>query len=194
MEKKYKPIWNLTLPFLRKGKMKDFVVHTEGVVRAMELLLEKNPADKNILIPAAILHDVGWSEVPKKLQKSKAKKDREKALHAHLKLAPPIIEEVLAKVRYDPQKINKIIEIVNAHKFENPTEIEKQLLIDADTMSDSFKEQFYSDVKEYKTTPEKLYQFRKQNRFYTKTAKKLFKTEIEKRKKEFKKMKNEEVN
>jgi len=49
---------------------------------------------------------------------------------------------------------------------------------------DVFKEQFYADVKAYKTTSKKNYDVRKKNKFYTKTAKKIFKQELAKRKKE----------
>jgi hypothetical protein len=76
-----------------------------------------------------------------------------------------------------------VIDIVAFHKFKNPKKLDKRLLIDADTLSDVFKKQFYSDIKAYKKTPEKLYDFRKDNQFYTKTAKIIFNKELKKEKK-----------
>jgi len=74
---------------------------------------------------------------------------------------------------------------VPAHKFKNPKKLSKRFLIDADQLSDAFKEQFYSDAREYKILPSDLYNFRlKNNKFYTKTAQILFQAEINKRKKE----------
>jgi hypothetical protein len=185
MKNIFKKIWKLALPYLRKGIQKDLVIHTEGVIKAMELLLEQENGDENILIPAAILHDVGWSRVPLELQKNNSEKDKIDALCLHIKYAPPIIEEILTKVGYNKSQIEKVINIVVAHKFQDPRELDKQLLIDADSMSDAFKKQFYSDVKSYPSTPQKKYEFRKRNKFYTKTAKELFNRELENRRKEF---------
>ena len=52
-------------------------------------------------------------------------------------------------------------------------------------MADAFKEQFYSDAQAYSSTPQGLYDYRKDNQFYTKTAKEIFDKELEQRKKEF---------
>ena len=70
MKEKYNNIWELAKPYLEKGVKKDFILHTTCVVKAMELLLEHEKGDESLLIPAAILHDVGWSKVPQDLQKS----------------------------------------------------------------------------------------------------------------------------
>jgi HD superfamily phosphodiesterase len=184
MEDKFKKIWELAIPYLKSGKRKDFVLHTEGVIKAMQLLLEREKGEEEILIPAAILHDVGWSRVPLELQKSDDKEKKTEGLRLHLEYAAPIIKEILKKCGFEPNKIKKVIEIVLSHKFQEPKELDKQLLIDADTLSDVFKEQFYADAKEYRRTPEEMYNFRKNNRFYTETAKRIFNKELEKRKNE----------
>ena len=180
----YNEIWDQAKIYLKKPIRKDFVLHTKGVVKAMELILQEIKEDHSIFIPAAMLHDVGWAKVPVELQKDNSKKSQLKALKLHIKYAPEIIIEILGKINYDPIKINKIIQIVTSHKFCDPTELDKQLLIDADALSDVFKEQFYSDVKTYNSTPQKNYEFRRKNIFYTKTAKKLFDIELEQRKNE----------
>jgi len=108
---------NLATPYLKAGVKKDFVLHTRGVVKAMELIIQGELGDKDILIPVAILHDVGWLKVPVDLQKSKDDTNRKKALEFHLEYAPPIIEEVLTKVNYKQSHIQRVIEIFKAHKF-----------------------------------------------------------------------------
>jgi HD superfamily phosphodiesterase len=184
MQEKYQEIWSLALPYLKKGVRKDFVIHTKGVVRAMGYLLEKEKGDEDVLLPAAILHDVGWAKVPKELQKSNNDDDQYQALKLHIKYAPEIIKEILTKLNFKQERIKEIIEIVIAHKFQDPEDFNKRLLIDADTLSDAFKEQFYNDVKAYNSTPQRTYEFRKKNTFYTKSAKELFDKELEERKKE----------
>jgi len=90
----------------------------------------------------------------------------------------------LAKIGYNKKQVKTIIDIVLAHKFKNPKSLDKKLLIDADTLSDVFKEQFYGDCKAYKLSPEILYNIRKNNKFYTKTAKAIFDKELENRRNE----------
>lgn len=181
MNKQYQKIWKLALPYLRAGVRKDFVLHTEGVVKAMEMIIKSGQGDDGLLMPAAILHDTGWSMVPKFLQLSKDKKDNIKALRLHIKYAPKIINKVLCQIGYEKKIIKKIIDIVVAHKFKNPKEINKRILIDADTMADAFKKQFESDMKSYNQTRERLYYYRKKNRFYTEVAEEIFTKELNKR-------------
>lgn len=184
MDKLYEKIWQLALPHFKKGRERD-IKHTEGVVKAMKLLLKKEGGQEDLLIPAAILHDIGWSKVPLELKEATDDEGRKKALQLHIEYAAPIIREILGQLGYDGAKIKEIIDIVQSHKFQDPKEINKQLLIDADTVPDAFKEQFYVDVSYYKKTPKEIYDFRKNNKFYTKTAKAIFDKELEERKKEF---------
>lgn len=184
--KKYQNIWESAVPYLEKGINKNFILHTEGVVKAMKLILKKEKGNPDILIPAAILHDVGWANVPKKYQCTFNKADKLQGMKLHIKLAPEIVREILKSLNYNIFQINEIIDIIKAHKFKNPKKLSKQMLIDADQLSDAFKEQFYSDVKAYKITPEKNYNLRiKDNNFYTKVAKDIFLEQMEKRRKEF---------
>ena len=187
MKEIFEKILGLALPYLKQGVKKDFVIHTQGVVKAMELLLEKEQADEEVLIPAAILHNVGWAKVPVNLQKSDDSEEKLKGMKLHLEYAPPIVEEVLLEVGYNEDDIKRILEIIVAHKFqENLTNSDKQLLVDADALSDAFSEQFYSDLDHYGNTPEEGYNYRKRtNKFYTETAQEIFDKEMENRKKEF---------
>lgn len=185
MKQKYTKIWILAKEYLKQGVAKDFVLHTEGVVRAMEILLKEERAEENILIPAAILHDVGWAKVPKDLQKASSKSKRIKALKLHIANAPTIILEILNKCHYSNSQARRIIEIVTSHKFKNPRNLEKRLLIDADQLSDAFKKQFYSDAMAYQQKEEDFYLYRlNSNKFYTKSAKAIFLKQMNLRKKE----------
>ena len=183
MNKKYQKIWKLALPYLKSGVDKDFVKHTRGVIKAMEMIIKLGGrGDESLLLPAAILHDTGWSKVPKNLQVGASKKDRIRALKLHIKYAPEIISKVLGLAGYEKSKIKKIIEIVKAHKFKNPKDLNKRILIDADAVSDAFAKQFKSDMKSYKVTGKSLYDFRKKNnKFYYKVSGEIFNKEIEKR-------------
>lgn len=186
----YKDLLEKAVPFLKKGKKKDFVLHTKWVIKSMEMLLIKEKGEMDLLLPASILHDVGWAKVPLKIQKDKNRIIVKKALELHLKYNPPITRKILNSLGYDKNKIEKIIEIILAHKFQDPKDLNKRLLIDADTLSDIFSEPFYEDVRQYRITPKENYDFRKENKFYTKTAKFIFNRELNKRRKEIKNKRN----
>src|SRR4030043_1412447 len=128
MEESYQEIWKLVEPLLFKAKRKDFLIHTKMVEKAMREIIAGEGGDTTFLIPAAILHDVGWSEVSEKLQLAKDEERKNKALQEHIQKAPKIIRELLTKVNYDKDKIERIVDIVVAHKFTEPKEKEKQIL------------------------------------------------------------------
>lgn len=178
MDKKFAPIWAKVEPLMATVKKKDYVLHVKMVVRAMEEILAGEGGDADLLIPAAILHDVGWSAVSEELQVATDKELKNEAAHQHLSKAPPIIRQILSELGYHGEFIEHIVEIVLAHKFADPQEKEKQFLIDADTLSDTYKEPFYSDLKSYGISPREAYRFRSQNVFYTPTAKKIFDREL----------------
>lgn len=181
---KYQPIWEKVEPLLLRVKRKDFLLHTKMAERAMKEIIAIEGGDPDILIPAAILHDVGWSEVPMKLQLAEDKESKHKALIEHIKKAPAIVRRILSELNFDEDIIEKIIGLIIAHKFTEPKEKDKQMLIDADTLSDTYKESFRSDVKSYNSTPRKLWEFRSKNTFYTKTARKIFQKQLNDRLKE----------
>ena len=183
---KYRSIWKKAESLLLSGKKKDFLLHSKMVERAMREIIVGEGGNSDILIPAAILHDVGWSEVPIELQFAQDKESKHEALVKHIEGAPPIIRRILSELNYDKDRVEKIIGLIVAHKFTDPKEKDKQMLIDADALSDTYKESFYSDVKSYDSTPRKTWEFRSKNTFYTETAGKIFKKQLNDRLKEIK--------
>lgn len=184
MQEIYVEIFKKAKSFLKKGQKKDFFIHTKWVVKSAQILLKGQRGDESVLIPAAILHDVGWAKVPAKLQVANDKKSQQECLKLHLKYGALIAKAILIDLDYPKDKIKKIISIILAHKFQDPSDLNKRLLIDADNLSDVFKQPFYLDVKQYKTTTKQNYDVRKKNKFYTKTAKAIFAKQMTDRKKE----------
>lgn len=173
MKNEFQKIWDLALPFLQKGTMKDFILHTKYVVESMEMIIAGEGGNASILIPAAILHDVGWSKVVPELQNNSELEKKREGQRQHIAFAKEIIEDILSQPDYKKEGIDRIVSIVQSHKFQDPSDKEKQMLIDADNLSDTFKEQFDADVKSYNSTPEQVYEYRTRNKYYTKTAKKI---------------------
>jgi hypothetical protein len=185
MNSKYLPIWQQAKPLLKEIQKKNYLIHTQAVARAMEEIIAGEGGDPDLLIPAALLHDIGWVKVSLDLQLAKDPDNEHQAQVEHIKQAPPLIRKILKPFNYSIDQIERIVDIVTAHKFQEPMEDkEKQMLIDADNLSDIYKESFYSDIQSYHTTLRKQYYFRSQNTFYTPTAKKIFQNQLADRLKE----------
>jgi hypothetical protein len=75
--------------------------------------------------------------------------------------------------------------VVQSHKSNAPGGDKRiECIVDADNLSDSYRESFYSDVKSYNTTPQNNFDFRSKNKFFTSTAKEIFKRNMAERLKE----------
>jgi uncharacterized protein len=93
--------------------------HTERVVALCRVLGERLGADMSVLMPAAVLHDVGRGE------DSHAEKGAEKARH------------ILEEQGVPSDKVAGIVDAVRAHSFSGGLEaasLEAQILSDADKL------------------------------------------------------------
>ncbi len=96
-----------------------------------------------------------------------------------------IIREILGELDYDPDLISQIIRVVINHKSKEPNgDKEIECIVDADNLSDTYQESFYSDVISYNSKPSQTLEFRSKNKFFTKTAKEIFTTHLKDRKSE----------
>lgn len=64
MHAEYRHIFQLAKSYLNIRRND---IHTEIAYRFAVRLLESEPGDASVAIPAIICHDVGWSKVPKEL-------------------------------------------------------------------------------------------------------------------------------
>ena len=108
-----KRIFLLAKPFLNIRKN---YVHTKISFNYAIKLLKKEKGDKEIVIPAIILHDVGWKKVPKKIQfKAFGLKKQYKFTRFHEEEGVKIAEKILRKMNYNKEKINEILKIIEKH-------------------------------------------------------------------------------
>ena len=192
MEARFENIMVLATPHLKKGRRSGEYEHTLLVTNFMEKIVKAENLDASILIPAAILHDIGWSQVPKDMQINFRTKE---ARLSHMKEGAKLARVLLNKANYDAKKIDKICALVSVH--DNPsrairialTTANQKTLRDADVLYRSTKEAFWVDVKRFKEDSLKRLNKVKKDLagLYTETAKKLAKTLIEEREKEVKK-------
>jgi len=111
-----KEIWNITLPFQDK---RDDTGHAENVTYFALKLLEYLPGKREIVIPEAILHDIGWSQLTQEeLDQFYLPnwQDFEPELRKrHQEEGVKLANQLLEKVGYSKKYIPQILEIISQH-------------------------------------------------------------------------------
>jgi hypothetical protein len=130
----YVRIYEAARPLLRT-RLNDF--HTRVATQLVVELLRRDGGDARVAVPAIILHDVGWSEIPEELQRTafgpgstNAQLNREHEV-AGVRLAGDILESV----EYPADLSDEILRIVDRHdSHPESTTLEEAIVKDADKM------------------------------------------------------------
>jgi len=103
-------------PIYEKGRNGDWA-HVKRVVGLCRYLLDHETADEDIVLPAAYLHDIGWSAVNfSDFKKASPKvKSKSASVALHMKQGARISGDILSDLRYNPLKIKKIQTIIKVH-------------------------------------------------------------------------------
>ncbi len=113
MHTEYSQIFELARPYLNIRKND---IHTEIVYRFAITLLEDEPGDAAVTIPAAICHDIGWSKVPEELHLRAFGPVFDPALtRLHELEGVKLARDILREVQYEPQKTTEILAIIEGH-------------------------------------------------------------------------------
>lgn len=111
----HREIWRLAAPHLRVRSNDAHTLYAYGIARA---LCEAVPdADAGIALPAILLHDTGWSQVPEDLVLraiSPSGGDPELVL-LHEREGARIAERILSELGYERDRIDEIVDIVLTH-------------------------------------------------------------------------------
>ena len=188
MTRIFDKIWELAEPYLNT---RDNIIHTRICLRLAYQLMDKEGGDPAIVIPAIILHDVGWKAIPENLHLAAfgPKATSPELNRVHEIEGVKIAKEILEQVQYDHRKIGEILEIIDGHDSrEDPLSLNDKLVKDADKLSRYDKEIFHIDMRRYNYTyEEELNRIRShlEEWFFTRFAKKIARKELKNRLKEF---------
>ncbi len=130
----YQKIWELAQPYLNT---RENDIHTEISLMFALRLLDAEGGDEDVVVPAIILHDVGWKQVPEDIQM--------KAFGPHATLPEwnrvhevegvRIAKEILQAVNYDPKASEQILDIIEGHDSrKQPLSLNDKLVKDADKL------------------------------------------------------------
>ncbi|MGD8982897.1 MAG: HD domain-containing protein [Desulfobacteraceae bacterium] len=182
-------IWRRAKPYLNTRKND---IHTEISVRFAEMLLKKEGGDENVVMPAIILHDVGWIKVPKDEQHKGFGPEIQSpsVVKKHELEGVEMAKRILEAVDYDKEKVAEILEIIEGHDSRKEADsINESIVKDADKLWRFSREGFTIDCDRFNLKP--MERVKKKDLdidsiFFTDSAKQIARKEIQERLKESK--------
>ena len=165
-------------------------IHVDISLKFARQLLKAEGGEETIVIPAIILHDVGWKKVPENLHlKAFGPGATSPGLNRmHEEQGVKIAADILSKVDYDPVKISEILNIIDGHDSRKKAlSINDQIVKDADKLFRFSRRGFEIDNKRFEeTVAQGLGRLRKyvDRWFFTQTAYRIAKDELREREKE----------
>ena len=133
LEPELASIWNLAARYLTVRDNDAHTLYAFGLARA---LLEAHPeADAAVVLPAIMLHDIGWSQVPpaEVLQAIAPGGGRPDLVLLHEKEGARLAAGILAEAGYDAGKVPAVLDIIDGHDSRREAvSIEDAIVKDAD--------------------------------------------------------------
>ena len=184
MEPIYKKIWNLARPYLNTRRND---IHTEISVDMAFKLIDSEGGEEEIVLPAIILHDVGWIKIPENLHlKAFGPNAKDPELNRRHEIeGVRIALKILQDVKYDQTKTAQILEIIEGHDSRTESlSLNDRIVKDADKLWRYTKSGVEIDVERFgETLEEGLNRLRGniQKWFFTQTAREMAEEELLKR-------------
>lgn len=111
---KYNKIWGKCLPLLEMCRPGD----TEHARKLAEFVLNYTgmEIDKDVLVPAAMMHDIGHSAIlPEHFVYISGLKKISNSKLVHMLAGAKIAKDILDSIGYDKQKIEEIVDVISIH-------------------------------------------------------------------------------
>jgi HD superfamily phosphohydrolase YqeK len=135
LERKFEDIFKRAAPYLSTRKND---IHVQVAYEfACRLLALYPDADEDIVLPAIILHDVGWKMVPedKQLEAFGPNMKDMESRRVHETEGVRIAKEILVSLNFDSEKIQEILNIIDGHDSRKEAiSLNDKLVKDADKL------------------------------------------------------------
>jgi hypothetical protein len=117
MKEIFNRIWELAWPYQDK---REDAGHAAVTLKYVRQLLEIEKGDEDVVMPAIMLHDVGWSQLPQErrmliFDKDAKEDDKKGAVAEHQKESVRVAATILKQVNYPQKLVDEILEIVSQH-------------------------------------------------------------------------------
>ena len=130
----YQKIFERAKPFLRARKN---LIHTRIALHYALKLLKSEKGDEGVVIPAIILHDVGWKVIPERLHLTAfgPNPSNPKLTRLHEQGGARIAKSILEKLHYPSERIEEIYQIIRGHDSrKRPISWNDRVVKDADKL------------------------------------------------------------
>jgi len=130
----HQKIFEKAKPFLRTRKN---LLHTRIALRYALKLLQSEKGDQEVVIPAVLLHDVGWKMIPANLHLTAfgPNPSNPKLARVHEVEGTKIAQAILKDLQYPSQKIKEICRIIRGHDTRRrPISRNDRIVKDADKL------------------------------------------------------------
>ena len=113
----FNKIWELAQPYQDR---RDDAGHAETSLKYACKLVTLENGDEDVVIPAIILHDVGWSQLPEErrmmvFDPRTKEEDRRDVVYEHQIESIKLAIKILRKVNYPPELTDEILDIISQH-------------------------------------------------------------------------------
>jgi hypothetical protein len=132
-------------------------IHTRLSTSFALALLEREGGEEGIVIPAILLHDVGWKRVPEELQQEAfgPRATLPGLNRVHELEGVRMALDLLRSVRYPDPKIEEILSIIEGHDSRKEAlSLNDRIVKDADKLWRFTEEGFRIDLARFQETPE----------------------------------------
>lgn len=187
MELKTESLWRLAEPYLNT-RAND--IHTRITVEFAYELLRREGGDESIVIPAMILHDIGWKRVPedRQLEAFGPKAKSPEWNRVHETEGALIAAGILKELGYGEDKIKEIVTIIEGHDSRQVAiSLNDKLVKDADKLWRFSRVGFPIDTARFGETVEQALERLRRKMggwFFTDAAREIARRELEERVKE----------
>ena len=146
-------IYQLAKPYLN---FRNNDVHTQIALNQALELLERVGGDRHIVVPAILLHDVGWTKVPKEQFEQWRSNPSDKDLdRIHEQEGVKIASSILQDVNYDSTLAEEILRIINVHDTgEDAKSLNEKIVRDADVLWRFSNNGFWTTLEMFEVTPQ----------------------------------------
>lgn len=159
----FRNIFKSALPFL---ETRQNVIHTYIVHQYAHILLKREQGVPGIILPACILHDVGWSVIPEteQLKAFKPGVRDEQLRRKHETAGAAIAADILEALDYQDGVIKRIVSIIDGHDTSREARSQEDAVVkDADKLWRYSAAGFRIDVERFEVHPRHHIEYLQEN-------------------------------
>jgi len=118
LSEQHQKLWEKCAPLLAEGRARDLTHAKDLLGLILDWQEKKGSLDLDVLIPVAMMHDIGHSSM---IDEHFREPEKQEGLRAdklpHMITGSRIAEQFLTEINYDPQKAKEVIELVKMHDY-----------------------------------------------------------------------------